>query len=1094
MEENARSSLLFVDAIRLLPFGDQILQHIKNEVNNIECESFLEIIKKNPLLCVKMQTFRYFRFLVIQYDKSKHWKLIYDGRHLKHLTDTMQLVIWRFDKNGQLMENRCDSNTLKSLHSQNFKRFPTPVPLWQLLELPENVPDPNGFEETVEFLTSRNLQNDVRVDFILAPGYGHKLYNWHQPVAPKKTIAVFTNRHYLLSFGIQLPVKKRGPKSRRSEEKNVPVHQAQFFSERQPNRSSAVVVKLTGLNLAFSLGLISDQQMLYASKELWKFFIAIWMEFDDKFNVRYVSICGEKMLLQTEIKNENSWKKVFEKLESEGEVLKKKKEKLFLPLLQKLESLSQKTNTFYSKCEMQLKAFINNLKIIVFSSDDAALHGIKVHWANYLKNKHGRKFRGLTLNGDSKHNLVLLKYTGITIFNLNIFLNADVVPADLLPELNVKSCVKDLRHQPPMLTLCKKRGKIITPHLLEKWAYVGSFFMQYFDFDIFSINSISLSKLAYESIWTKYTRMGGSFHHGLEKLKIAYEKTLRKHSHGGFSFSAKDELKMGDPIYKTHGEPAQTLIELDLISSYGYAGSHISVPKGFCTGFIDAGNGNLVCTEPFQRQQSFEYMAVFYTLWCCTQKNIAIKTVYSNFHQTGIFNIGNYPVDLVIVTNNGSILMYQFDGSYAHGCKQGCQTLLSYVGGKCKLELEKKTSERDDFILNWAQKVNSIRPFFVQYFVKTDCHDLDYKKDSLQTAFCTIPMLNNLIRGTFSQKLITLNDVLNCSDELMYMMIAEGTMPNESPPEALLVLQEKKWSRSAFTRPGEPIMFTKDYADWLMQSFNFKFTKIHQVFFYKKCKLLNSIFKDLTLLRMTPNLPSSTKQLIKKVINYTAGYFGLNQNGKTMTRYKIISDVSRRRFQIDNQTLDPIEGSFEHDFYIKTVYKPASLQHKMSSTAIPIFCCIVEFGKLRMSQILCLFQTCLSPLRYRHLYTNVDNVLIALSTPSLEAAVFPQQLEMFQKEKIDFFQFDTPGHLKEEFKIEAYQNWKFVSAAIMNYVIISDNIFVQKNSSLNNMSVEQAYGASLALLNREKIVINQTRRVNKIANKDVEMIAITFNK
>jgi len=166
----------------------------------------------------------------------------------------------------------------------------------------------------------------------------------------------------------------------------------------------------------------------------------------------------------------------------------------------------------------------------------------------------------------------------------------------------------------------------------------------------------------------------------------------------------------------------------------------------------------------------------------------------------------------------------------------------------------------------------------------------------------------------------------------------------------------------------------------------------------------------------------------------------------------------------------------------------------MSSTAIPIFCCIVEFGKLRMSQILCLFQTFLSPLRYRHLYTNVDNVLIALSTPSLEAAVFPQQLEMFQKEKIDFFQFDTPGHLKEEFKIEAYQNWKFVSAAIMNYVIISDNIFVQKNSSLNNMSVEQAYGASLALLNREKIVINQTRRVNKIANKDVEMIAITFNK
>jgi len=56
MEENARLPLLFVDAIRLLPFGDQILQHIKSEVKNIECKSFLEIITKNPMLFVKIQT------------------------------------------------------------------------------------------------------------------------------------------------------------------------------------------------------------------------------------------------------------------------------------------------------------------------------------------------------------------------------------------------------------------------------------------------------------------------------------------------------------------------------------------------------------------------------------------------------------------------------------------------------------------------------------------------------------------------------------------------------------------------------------------------------------------------------------------------------------------------------------------------------------------------------------------------------------------------------------------------------------------------------------------------------------------------------
>jgi hypothetical protein len=46
MDRNATSSLPFLEAIRILPDGDEILKHIKYEVNNIECTSFLEIIKK----------------------------------------------------------------------------------------------------------------------------------------------------------------------------------------------------------------------------------------------------------------------------------------------------------------------------------------------------------------------------------------------------------------------------------------------------------------------------------------------------------------------------------------------------------------------------------------------------------------------------------------------------------------------------------------------------------------------------------------------------------------------------------------------------------------------------------------------------------------------------------------------------------------------------------------------------------------------------------------------------------------------------------------------------------------------------------------
>ena len=54
MEENAKSSLLFLEALAVLPHGHEILQHIKNEQDNFECKSFLEIITKNPLLFLKI--------------------------------------------------------------------------------------------------------------------------------------------------------------------------------------------------------------------------------------------------------------------------------------------------------------------------------------------------------------------------------------------------------------------------------------------------------------------------------------------------------------------------------------------------------------------------------------------------------------------------------------------------------------------------------------------------------------------------------------------------------------------------------------------------------------------------------------------------------------------------------------------------------------------------------------------------------------------------------------------------------------------------------------------------------------------------------
>ena len=1101
MDARNASPLLFLDALHLLPRGLDIVRSLGEEAIHFEHQTLIHVLKTNTLCFTKIQRLVYFRFLVIQRTKSRHWILRYDGRHLQHLDSSMHLEVWLLDENGLLMEKKHEGDYLPRLHSTNYRQTPKALPLWQLLELSEAQPDPTCFEETEEFLMKHSKQDQIDVEFVLAPGRRCcKLHNWHSCNAPKKTIGVFTTNNFSIGFMNLLPPKKRGQKCQEKVEIHPPVSRPQMFHEQQANRSSAVSVKLTGLNLAFSLGCISKDQFLYLSTELGKCYLAMWMEYDDKFSVRYVSVYGEKMLLQTEIKDDSSWKKVFDLFEKQKEVLNRKKAMLLKPVLQKLETFSQETNSFYKKCQMQLQWCIKDLKIVVFSEDDTALHGVKIPLADYLKNKNA-KFRGLTLNGDAKNDLVMLKCTGMTLFNLNIYLNENVIPLDGLPCPLLRSDIKNLsNHQKngsnnmTVSKQCKERGKEIAPCLSQSWQKIGEFFMQQFEFDIFSYMSISLSKLSYESMWTKYSRKAGIFHHALEKTKIAYEQIIRSFSHGGFSYSAKDQLKVNDPLHGDVGDPAQTIMELDIISSYGFAGSHISIPVGFCNGYTNIGNGNLMLCEPYVRHHSFEFLSVYFTLWKLTNEGASIRTVYSNFHQGGIYSIGQYPLDLVVVTETGKIMMYQFDGNYAHGCQNGCDGLPSYIHGKSREELEKLTAKRDEFISMWAHKVNSVQPNSVTYSVKTNCHDNDYTISSLRHAFDTVPVLNNLIQGYPSKKIISQEDVLSCNEKLMFIMIAEGYIPKVSGKDqfkALLLLQDKKWTRQSSTC-GQQMMFTKDYADWLVKSFNFQFTVIHKVYFYKKCDILNSIFKDLTFLRMTPNILPSTKQLVKNVINFTAGYFGLNQNGKPTAKHRLISGISKK-YNTFHHKLDEI-GSGQHDFYLKTTFKNPSTELKMSFTPVPIFSCIVEFGKLRMSQILCFFDAYLSPLKYRHLYTNVDNVVFALSTSSLDEAVEPKLRACYEHDKVHFFQPNTPGHLKEEYKIEARQNWKFVTAMAMNYVILSDNYSVQKNCALNNLSSQRAYEATLRILNHDKLTIEQTRRVNKMANKDEQTVTMVFNK
>jgi hypothetical protein len=107
-------------------------------------------------------------------------------------------------------------------------------------------------------------------------------------------------------------------------------------------------------------------------------------------------------------------------------------------------------------------------------------------------------------------------------------------------------------------------------------------------------------------------------------------------------------------------------MEFNISSSYGFAASSMNTSTGFCSSYIKDGEGLLVRCDKIARHKTFEFKSVYYTLYNLSiiQELLEddIRSVFSNFHQLGFLKIGGYPADLAVVTNEGKIKLYNFDG------------------------------------------------------------------------------------------------------------------------------------------------------------------------------------------------------------------------------------------------------------------------------------------------------------------------------------------------------------------------------------------------------------------------------------------------
>jgi len=695
------------------------------------------------------------------------------------------------------------------------------------------------------------------------------------------------------------------------------------------NRSCATSVRQSGLNLAFSLGVISRQELSSLSCQLGKTAASLALHLDERGHLRHifyrdaensfgqtvtcfdeasVNEKGEMRCQDEAVQNMNVfWQKVWTRRQTWGVPARAR---ILKDVLARMERLSvSPCSSLFVKCLKDLKRCVSLQYVVFFSSCDDQIHSFKYYLAHFahkfLQNK-----RGLQLKTSSDNNINALVVAGkMSVFNLQAYVNAKD-DAEFFGE--------------------------------ERWIPPPK---------ILHVAFRSASLLAFESVWTRFAHLGGPLVQGPEKMKPRYAEMLRSASRGGFMFSAKTFIDAGSI------DKCQSIMEFDLSSAYGFSASNALMPSGFCTGFVrlkkkeeeeeDDDSFVLEKTDPVRRHKSFEFKAVYFTLRTLMSSRDDIQTVYSNFSPLGLFSLDKYPADLTVVFKNGQIQVYQFDGHFVHGCdtclalSAASETAASrrkkYAHGQTHEQVRAKTNQRDKVFEEWALSLNAAGTATrVEYFVVSDCHTNGYSSRSLDEAFQRDPVLRALIlpyetvsdglkrrkkrnRGKQSGEGeggeateccdgsdLTLSSWLNfmereesnksftCFAWLKGFCSAASAAATLNPAAngCLIIhppsLRRRRGNKDADSHDSlrgngcslsssattEVVLLTRDYYQYLVSHHAFVVTELDAVLFFKTEPIFNQIYQELIERRRSSCNPNK-KNWTKRLINLSCGFFGL---------------------------------------------------------------------------------------------------------------------------------------------------------------------------------------------------------------------------
>ena len=823
------------------------------------------------------------------------------------------------------------------------------------------------------------------------------------------------------------------------------------------------------------------------------------------------------------------------------------RQQLLKPMTDRIDQILSHTKkniiSPYSRCRANLKKTIHHQPIYLYSNQDAHLHAIKYYLADFVY-KTMKKPKGVTIKAQSDGTLTMLCIPGLTIINLHTYFDTKS-DADFFQQqgYNPSSTlafhdIKDLMRQPCLVqehkTMgmhCKQTGKHCAQHILHYWIQFGQFLLAHFGFEVHGlVNPSSASYLGFQCIWTAYAKQAGPMAQALEKCKPFHEHLLRQVSKGGFMFSIEDALDQGDALWPNKEQDtiqAQSIAEVDLVSAYGYAASNTYMPSGFCTGFkkINKEDKKMVKLDARTRHKTFEFRAVYqklHSLMTCDK--VAIQSVYSNFSPLGVFCLGSYPIDLAVVTKEGRLLLYQMDGQFTHGCPVCANELSCFVDGQSWQQVREKTNRRDQNIMAWMMAINdatSWNPPMVQYQIIYDCHSDGYHPEELDYKFSFVPELAQLTKGykvaerlgkfPSLQKLQMVLAEASQTTDTQHTFIAKATIhasnPNQKATEGPLIVyqeREEKYTKQALAFSGN-VVLTRDYYEWLQRSFDqVVLEDVDWVLFYKTEPIFNQLYQQLTTLRSTATDPVMVC-FLKRMINLSCGFFGAHTSEQNKTTYRLVDGrpanycFFRHHLNLD-YTMDLGEKSY---MLLETKMWPkVSSYQKPSTSAIPMFLSIVEFGKLRLVQILHFIQQHVDPAKFRLLYSNIDNLVFALADAnSLDEAIRPERIQSFSINKDQFLVSPqankTPGMAALEWIRDESSGWKFISIRTQHYCLVVSHPQgegnLHKTSGWNKLSSQEAYNLAKQMLSGNSVKLLQTRRTNKKSNMDTHQVEFLYN-